>query len=58
MKWPKLNGCRKGSQLPAGPKFVLVEYGSENGLQGMGAALTISVDRNLAHNLLGALSKP
>jgi hypothetical protein len=44
----------KGSQPPLGPKFVLVEYGSQNGLQRHGRGLTFSVNRNLEPNLLEA----
>jgi hypothetical protein len=42
------------SELPAGKKFVLVEYGKENGLRRHSSGLTYSVDRGLNANLLEA----
>lgn len=49
MKW-----LPQESQPPDGPKFVLIEYGSENGLHRHAHGLTLSVDRNLEPNLLEA----
>ncbi|MBV8508675.1 MAG: hypothetical protein JO289_00790 [Xanthobacteraceae bacterium] len=43
-----------GAQPPVGPKFVLIEYGSSNGLQRHARGLTFSVDRNVTPNLLEA----
>jgi hypothetical protein len=42
------------SELPAGKKFVLVEYGLENGLSRHSSGLTYSVNRGLNANLLEA----
>jgi hypothetical protein len=44
----------EGEQPPAGPKFVLIEYGSANELHRHARGLTFSVDRNASPNLLEA----
>jgi hypothetical protein len=43
-----------GVHPPAGPRFVLIEYGSSNGLRRHARGLTFSVDRNASPNLLEA----
>jgi hypothetical protein len=43
-----------GGQPPVGPNFVLIEYGSSNGLHRHARGLTFSVDRNVSPNLLEA----
>ena len=44
----------EGAHPPVGPKFVLIEYGSSNGLHRHAQGLTYSVDRNVNPNLLEA----
>ena len=44
----------EGVHPPAGPKFVLIEYGSSNGLHRHAHGFTYSVDRNATPNLLEA----
>jgi hypothetical protein len=44
----------EGARPPAGPKFVLIEYGGSNGLHRHAHGLTFSVDRNASPNLLEA----
>ncbi len=43
-----------GAKPPVGPKFVLIEYGSSNGLHRHARGLTFSVDRDVSPNLLEA----
>jgi hypothetical protein len=45
----------EGARPPAGPRFVLIEYGSSNGLRRHAHGLTFSVDRNASPNLLEAV---
>jgi hypothetical protein len=42
------------SKIPTDKQFVLISYGSENGLHREANSLTYSVDRNLSPNLLEA----